>query len=181
MKNNRFIEFPFRDKEFFKFITLKSIAFLIDFAVIMMVVVAEYLATGQVDLLTINIYLYIMLWGISYHAIMIVSFKGTLGILLTKLKIVHKSGFLLTNLQLFSRAFMNSLYVIPFVGLAAAFANMVMVFIFNGFTIVDFFSQTILVSKGTYLELKKEEDNFLENEIKEIHKDMDTKNKKGEK
>lgn len=177
---NRFIEFPYKDKNFIKFLILKTFACIIDFAVIFSVIVLEYLVTGAVDLTSMKLYLYIMLWGMSYNAIMILAFKGTLGMLLTKLKIVHKSGFLITNMQLFSRAFMNSFYTIPFVGLAAMVANVPITFIFRGYSIVDFFSQTILVTKQTHMELKAEEDNFLKNEVAEIHEEM-AQNKKEKK
>ena len=179
--SNRFIEFPVVDKQFIKFLALKTISFLIDMMVIFMILVVEYLVTGNVDLLNISIYLYIMLWGITYNSIMIVACKGTLGMLLTKLKIVHKTGFLITNMQLFSRSFMNSMYTIPFIGIAAAIANIPITLIFKGFSIIDFFSQTILVTKSTYNELKNEEDNFLKNEIDEINQEIIEKKSKEKK
>lgn len=159
--SGRLIEFPKRNKAFYKYLGLKVIALMIDYLLIFIPLIILWMIYSH-SILFISIIG--LAWSIPYNAIMLFSFNATTGMLITKLRLGHASGFLVPNWIVFIRALMNSLYAIPFMGWVVMLTNIVIANMYRGWTMGDLMSRTTVFTKYLFDEL-----NDIENSIQNDH------------
>lgn len=158
--SGRLIEFPRKDANFFKYLTLKVISLMIDYLLIFIPLILLWMLYTK-SILFIS--LIGLAWSIPYNAIMLASFDATAGMLITKLRVGHATGFLVPRWVVFIRALMNSTYAIPFMGWVIMLTNFVIAIIYRGWTLGDLFTRTTIFTKNTFDELNDIEEHVHKN------------------
>ena len=150
--SGRLIEFPERDKNFYKYSALKIMSLIIDYLIIYMPLIIIWMLYSKSILFISMIGL---AWSIPYNSIMLFSFNATVGMLITRLRLGHASGFMVPNWVVFVRASLNSMYSIPFAGWVVMLANCFIAMIYKGWTTGDLLSKTSIFTKNTFVELNE--------------------------
>lgn len=151
-KFNFLIEWTRINLKFYFYVFIKGLSFLLDVLIPAIAQVMLYLLVPTLDSI-----FSILITAIYYHIYLFVSMalsKGrTVGQLLGKTRVIHKTGFSTSWLNYYMRAFISTIYVIPVVGWVMLTISAVTPFFMRGITLTDLISQTIVVTEKKYVEI----------------------------
>ncbi|WKX02589.1 RDD family protein [Candidatus Mycoplasma mahonii] len=151
-KKGILVEFPKYNKKYYKFIFLRVIGFAIDF-----------LIPGVIQFLIWSIFkkgiilsglATIMYYNFYYFTTMMILKNRTIGMVICRQHVIHKTGFLTSMANIYLRSIIMSVYALPYIGWGFMFLNFMSLFLLRGLTIFDLISQTIVISNHQYETLK---------------------------
>ena len=156
-KYGRMWEFPVRNKNFHKFLLLRFLSLFIDLLLLLIPQLFLFL------FMPISIYILsiaVFAWGFAYMNLMLLVFEKSIGMIVTRTSVSHKTGFLVSKMQLSIRSIIFGVYSFPILGWSILTVSFLTSIIFKGITPNDYLSSTGIFSNKALKVFREFEENL---------------------